>query len=443
MRKHGLCVLLGIAVLFSLLTACSGKDGGSTTAGGRKVVKYWYPWGGDSEVWDKWRMGEFEKDQDTYTIESTYVPEGSGVRNGKLMAAINSGDVPDIVVSDAMTQSYALATQGAFEPIDNALREIGFDPGRANQGLLAFMKWKGVTYIYPQNTDTTLLFYRTDIFEEAGLDPARPPKTIPELDDYARKLTKLTADGRDVERYGMIPWLDAGADPSTWTWQFSADVYDEANDRVTLANPAVARVYEWIRAYAQTADPERMRAFTSSLGAAFSPDHAFMQGKVAMTVIGNWFCNALRIYAPDLPYSVAPIPTYDPAIYGSCALAGNVFFVPKGAKEIVGGVTFADYCQSAKIADDNNKQWRSLAIYKDSIEGLTLYKEGDPYLRICIDVTFNPNSGPWALSPVTAEMDDRLRSFTDQAIYSNNDIMAGLREMQTTLQAEVDRALAR
>jgi multiple sugar transport system substrate-binding protein len=220
-------------------------------------------------------------------------------------------------------------------------------------------------------------------------------------------------------------------------------VYDEANNKVTLANPAVARVYEWQRGYAKAADPERMRAFTSSLGAAFSPDHAFMQGKVAMTVIGNWFCNALRIYAPNLQYSVTPIPTISLDNYGGSALAGNVFFCPKGAKELVGAITFADYCQSAKIVEDNNKQWRSLGIYLDGIDGLSLYKAGDPYLKICIDVTFNKNSGPWALSPVTAELDDKLRSFTDVAIYSNSNIMAGLTDMQKTLQAEVDKALSR
>jgi multiple sugar transport system substrate-binding protein len=186
-----------------------------------------------------------------------------------------------------------------------------------------------------------------------------------------------------------------------------------------------------------------MRSFTSALGAAFSPDHAFMQGKVAMTAIGNWFCNALRIHAPQVKYSVAPLPTLNSDIYGSCALAGNLFFSPKGAKNVTGAVAFADYCQSAKIVEDNNTQWRSLGIYIDGIEGLSLYKANDPYLKICIDVTFNPNSGPWALSPVTAELDDRLRSFTDVAIYSKADIRAGLTDMQNTLQTEVDRALKR
>ncbi|MDR1470285.1 MAG: extracellular solute-binding protein [Spirochaetaceae bacterium] len=440
MMKEKKLVFLCAAVAllsFSLVFAGCSKKEAASVSGGKTVIKYWYPWGGDSEVWDKWRMAEFEKLYPEYVIEATYVPEGAGVRNGKLMAAINSGDVPDIVVSDAPTQSYALATQGAFEPIDDALKEIGFDPSRANQGLLPYMKWDGVTYIYPQNTDVTLLFYRADLLREAGLNG--PPKTIEELDAYAEKLT--VRNGQDVTRYGFIPWLDAGADPSTWTFQFNADVYDESTNKVTLANAQVAKVYEWQRGYAQKADPERMRSFTSALGAAFSPDHAFMQGKVAMTAIGNWFCEALRQYAPDIEYAVAPLPVADPAIYGSCALAGNVFFVPKGAKNIVGAVLFANFCQSAAIVEDNNRVWRSLGIYRDSVEGLSLYKAGDPVLKTCIDITFNPHSSVWALSPVTAEMDDKLRSFTDVAIYSQTDIVSSLKDIEASLQSQVDRML--
>ncbi len=54
--------------------------------------------------------------------------------------------------------------------------------------------------------------------------------------------------------------------------------------------------------YAKKYDPERISSFTSGLGGMFSPDHPYMTGKVGMTITGNWFTNALRIYAPDVPY---------------------------------------------------------------------------------------------------------------------------------------------
>lgn len=439
MKKTGIYLLLAVLACMILAAGCQKKDAGGTAADAKQLLKFWYPFGGDSEKWEQWVIAEFMKDNPQYTVESTYVPEAAGIRNGKLMAAINSGDVPDLIESDALAETYALAAQGAFEPLDQAFKEVGIDVSKINPAVIPLMKYNGATYIFPHNTDTILLFYRTDLFEEAGLDPAKPPKTIAELDEYAKKLT--VSSGRDVTRYGFIPWLDAGADAPTWYRQFAASVYDTSTDTVTLAKPEVARVFEWQRSYAQQHDPERMRAFTSSLGAAFSPDHAFMQGKVAMTVIGNWFCNALRIYAPDIKFNVAPIPAIDLDHYGGCTLTGNNYAVPKGAKNINGAVAFANYTQQSKILEDNNRQWRSLGVYEGAYEGLSLYEAKDPYLEVCIDVTFNKNSGPWVLSPITNQLNDRLTTFRDEAIYTNNNIMNGLRDIETSLQSELNRVL--
>ncbi|MDR1107081.1 MAG: extracellular solute-binding protein [Treponema sp.] len=440
MKKVAIWLLPVLLVCMALLPGCQ-KNANVAGGGSKELLKFWYPFGGDSEKWELWVIDEFMKDNPGYTVESTYVPEGAGIRNGKLMAAINSGDVPDLIESDALAETYGMAAQGGFEPLDDVFKEVGINMDNINPAVIPLMKYNGVTYIFPHNTDTILLFYRTDLFEEAGLDPSNPPKTIAELDEYAQKLT--VSSGQDVTRYGFIPWLDAGADAPTWYRQFGASVYNDSTDTLTLANPAVARVFEWQRSYAQRHDPERMRAFTSSLGAAFSPDHAFMQSKVAMTVIGNWFCNALRIYAPDTKFNVAPIPAIDAAHYGGCSLTGNNYASPKGAKNVKAAVVFADYTEQSKILEDNNAQWRSLGVYKGAFEGLSLYENKDPYLMVCIDVTFNQNSGQWVLSPITNLLNDRLTAFRDEAIYTNNDIMNGLRGVETALQTELNRALQR
>lgn len=64
----------------------------------------------------------------------------------------------------------------------------------------------------------------------------------------------------------------------------------------------------WIQGYAKKYDPEKINAFTSGLGQMFSPDHPFMTGKVGMTITGNWFSEALKEYAPEVPYEVCAVP---------------------------------------------------------------------------------------------------------------------------------------
>jgi multiple sugar transport system substrate-binding protein len=448
--KRVLAMVLVLCFAAMLLTACgesrqngdaTGPDD-STTDGGtgtdeKIIVKYWYPWGGDSETWDLWRVSEFEKNNPQYKFECTYVPEGAGISNGKLAAAVNSGDVPDLVVIDRPIEAYSYATQGGFEALDETLEKVGFKWGDINQAIVPLMQYEGKTYLFPQNTDTTVLFYRTDLFEEAGLDPNRPPRTMDELDAYAKALTKTDASG-NVIQYGFIPWLDAGLDPHTWSWMFGANVYDQSANKVYLNTPEMIANFKWQMGYAELYDPAAIKSAASSFGEAFSANHAFMTGKVAMTAMGNWFCNAIRIYAPDLEYNIAPLPAPEGGRYGGCALNSNVCAVPKGAKEIEGAVRFALFCQEGYILDDNNKQWRSLGIYPDKIQDLTLMKEGDKFLPTIVDITFNENSGIWALTSASTFMNDKLRSGLEECIYNKADPATVLARIEKEVQDVID-----
>lgn len=53
----------------------------------------------------------------------------------------------------------------------------------------------------PFSNSTILLYYNKDMFEEAGLDPINPPKTIAELADASSKLMVKTGD--EVSTYGL------------------------------------------------------------------------------------------------------------------------------------------------------------------------------------------------------------------------------------------------
>jgi sn-glycerol 3-phosphate transport system substrate-binding protein len=65
----------------------------------------------------------------------------------------------------------------------------------------------GELFGVPFHNSTPLLYYNVDHFKEAGLDPAKPPRTWAELADAARKLTK-------GDRYGFL--MPAGYDYLGW-----------------------------------------------------------------------------------------------------------------------------------------------------------------------------------------------------------------------------------
>jgi len=445
MRKISLFILVLFA-LTSILSGCgnstnntknAAQNASKSSSNTQQVIKYWYPWGGDSEKWDKWRMSEFEKAHPEYKIEATYVPPDAGISNGKLMAAITGGDVPDLIVTSDYASAYSLATQGAFLSLDEALKSVGFDESNINPVFKDVMKYKGSTYLFPEDTNVNLLFYNKDLFKEAGLDPNNPPKTIDELDSMAKKLTKI--NGGKIERLGFIPWIDAGDDPYTWGYMFGANFYDVNTNKINLTDGKMAEVLNWEEQYAKLYNPQSIKSFTSGFGGAFSPTHPFMTGKVAMTINGNWFTNALKIYAPNINYGIAPIPAPPGGRYGGSNLGTNVFAIPKGAKNVKGAIEFILFAEQARIEDNNVTTWRSVPSLPAQIKDLTLVKNNDPLYSVVLSIANNSNSGHAALTSVSKQMSDDLRAIRDKVIYTGANPVPLLQDEQQKLQQLVDK----
>ncbi|MBU7591221.1 ABC transporter substrate-binding protein [Metabacillus halosaccharovorans] len=424
-------------VFILILSGCSSSDSSSSTADGNsKEFTYWYPWGGDSEKWDKDRIADYEKEKGT-KVNAVYVPDG--ITNGKLLSAISGGNPPDLVLGDGNDYqlAYSLAAQGALEPLDEYLEAAGFDENSVLDGFKDVMKLPdGKTYILPQDSNVNLLYYNVDMFEAAGLDPDNPPKTIEELDKAAEALTKLKDDG-SFETIGFIPWIDAGEDPYTWPWAFGANMYDTESKKVTLNEQPMVDAFKWMDTYAKKYDPEKIKSFTSGFGGAFSPDHPFMTGKVAMTVSGNWFANALKIYSPDTNYKVAAIPASPGGRKDSTVFGTNVFFIPKGSKNPQAAINFALYGNQDKVLADNINIWRSISIWKEKSDAIEW--DNDPVYETVLKVAASPDSGHPALTAVSSEMGDELTSIRDGVIYNHEDPAELLQKAQEKLQETHDK----
>ena len=69
------------------------------------------------------------------------------------------------------------------------------------------MEVDGKYYALPTAVRSLALFWNKALFKEAGLDPERPPATLDELVDYAKKLTKRSPNG-DLLQAGLT--IDMG-----------------------------------------------------------------------------------------------------------------------------------------------------------------------------------------------------------------------------------------
>ena len=65
------------------------------------------------------------------------------------------------------------------------------------------MKHNGKVMAMPGDYMTMVLFYNTEMFKDAGLDPKKPPKNWDEFLDYAKKLTRDTDGDGKVDQWGF------------------------------------------------------------------------------------------------------------------------------------------------------------------------------------------------------------------------------------------------
>ncbi|MEJ2166535.1 MAG: sugar ABC transporter substrate-binding protein, partial [Desulfobacterales bacterium] len=68
---------------------------------------------------------------------------------------------------------------------------------------LELMTYKGKIHAMPGDYMTMVLFYNTEMFKAAGLDPDKPPKTWDEFLTYAQKLTRDTNGDGKVDQWGF------------------------------------------------------------------------------------------------------------------------------------------------------------------------------------------------------------------------------------------------
>src|SRR5215207_264475 len=245
---------------------------------------------------------EFEAVHPNITIEFQTVP-GEELFD-KLLAQIATGNPPDAAyVSDWMTGAFA--QEGGLAPLDDYVSKSNLiDLEDYVPAFIENSQAEGLQYGLPMTSETTGLFYRTDRFEEAGLDPNKPPTTWAEFEEYAAKLTNT-----DEGKYGFAvfaPNDEAAYNFYPWLWQAGGDQLnpDDPTD-VVWDSPEGQRAADFYANLAQYAPPDLINA------TAWDARVPFAEGDVAMLMAGGWLVGELMTQFPDATgnWAVAPLPT--------------------------------------------------------------------------------------------------------------------------------------
>lgn len=297
---------------------------------GRTQVVYWEKWTGAEEASMQAAVDQFNGAQDKVTVELLAV---SGIERKTLLATAG-GDPPDIA-GLWIQQIASWADRGALSSLDEFIREEGQTPdeflSRYEKVYADMCRYQGKVVALPATPATMALHWNKNLFREAGLDPERPPRTIGELMEFSKKLTKRDPQTGALRQVGFLP-----QDPGWWPWAFprwfGGELVGPEGEILFGKLPPNRDAMHWVRSYTDLYGPDNLKIFASGFGQFGSAQYPFFSGKVAMVFQGVWFNNYIRQYAPGLDYGVAPWPAVHPGDAPYTIAEADMLVVPRGAK---------------------------------------------------------------------------------------------------------------
>jgi sn-glycerol 3-phosphate transport system substrate-binding protein len=154
------------------------------------TINWWHAHGG--------RLGEkvsaiaedFNNSQSDYKVVATYKGNYADTMTAGI-AAFRSKSPPHILQVFEVGTANMMAAKGAIKPVYEVMAESGlpFDSNAYLPTVAGYYTTSdGKMLSMPFNSSTPVLYYNKDAFKKAGLDPDKPPKTWPEVAEFAKKL---------------------------------------------------------------------------------------------------------------------------------------------------------------------------------------------------------------------------------------------------------------
>jgi multiple sugar transport system substrate-binding protein len=221
----------------------------------------------------------------------------------KIAAAIPAGQGPDVVqLFYGWLHDYLKAQ--LLQPLPPEL----FDPAEIEREffpLVGQMRVDGRYYGVPTAVRSLALFWNRKLMREAGLDPAKPPQTLDELVEAARKMTKRDAGGNLLQA-GIA--LDMGGQDHHWLRevlirQMGGRPYSADGRTVAYGGPAGTSAVTWYTGLVT-------RHKVSQFGFLTDGVTAFRSGKAGFTIDGSFRLAAFDGQA-GLDYAVGELPAHD------------------------------------------------------------------------------------------------------------------------------------
>ena len=274
---------IGFSTLF-LLGACGVQTNQSPSSSGKSKIVFWTMQ--LKPQFDKYMtdlIAAFVKENPMAEVEWVDVPWGE--METKILSSVAAKTAPDVVNLNPQFAS-KLAEKKAL--VDMAANISEADKSSYFPNIWKANQLDTATFGLPWYVATDITIYNRSIFEKAGLDPAKPPKTFEELTKVSEQIKAKTG------KYAFLLTMDGGQVLEAMV-QMGMKLLD-ANGKAAFNDAAGKTAFDyWVNLFEKQLIPREI--LTESHRKAIE---LYQSGELAILLTGPQFLKTVALNAPEV-----------------------------------------------------------------------------------------------------------------------------------------------
>lgn len=374
-------------LVLSLLVACSGNGGNSSSKGdndsknGEKTEKIklsiWHNFAGDDPRAQTVRgqIEKFEKEHPDVELDAQAIPV-DGYRQ-RLSTVAAAGEMPDVFFTYPGDPVKTFYEGGLMQPYTDLFEKYPEWKANFYAGAFERFTFDDEIYVAPLNLSaTSFLYYNTSLFEKYNVKvPTTWDELMQAIETFnANDITPI-ALGNQANWVAQSTILGALSDRVTGTeWFYKA--FEQ--DGVKYTDPEFLKVLGYFK---QLVDAKAFQEGANSIDNTQS-DQYFIQGKAAMTINGAWSITTLANAAPAEALEQVGV-TWLPEIPGG-----------KGKPHTISGGASGGFALSSKVKGAQRDAALDLLYAISGPEGMQKLTEGSAM------VMYNTEVDPSKVNPM-------------------------------------------
>ncbi|MGW1063589.1 ABC transporter substrate-binding protein [Streptomyces aureus] len=324
-----------------LATACGGSDSGSSDG---KTLRLWHYEAPNSAMGAAWNEAIKEFEAQHPGVKVKFEEKGFEQIQKTAPMVLNSNDAPDLMeYNKGNATAGLLSKQGLLTDLTAEAGARGWDKKLSagvrttsrydTNGVMGSGKWYGV----PNYAEYTMVFYNKDLFEKYGIaEPTTYDELVSAMDAFVAKgVTPLANAGAEYIAQQYLYQLALSKADRSWVdtyelYKGKADFHD------TAWSYAADTFADWVR-----------KGYISKKSSGTKAEDAgvsWIQGRSPILFSGSWWYGRFESEAKF---------DWDSGLFPGSNLTlgsgGNLWVVPKGAKNKELAYDFIDITMSKKI----------------------------------------------------------------------------------------------